>query len=90
MSTVSSTLIEGQDRIETVRTELGRARGVMDRVDTGLEIAEDILENTEKALVASRRAFPVVVVVLSVVALGIGVSVYFSRRAATKKAKEIE
>jgi hypothetical protein len=31
-----------------VRPELSRARHVTDRVDTGLEIAEDILGNTEK------------------------------------------
>ena len=48
MSTVSGTLIEGQDRIEMVRPELSRARQDTDRVDTGLEIAEDILGNTEK------------------------------------------
>lgn len=71
MSTVSDTLIEGQDRIELVRTELGRAREVMDRVDTGLGIAEEILENTEKVIEASRRVLPVVVVVTGVVAIGI-------------------
>jgi len=80
MSTVSGTLIEGQDRIELVRTELSRAREVMDRVDTGLEIAEDILENTEKVIEASRRVFPVVVVVVGVVALGVGVGVLISLR----------
>jgi len=75
MSTVSDTLIEGQDRIELVRTELGRAREVMDRVDTGLGIAEEILENTEKVIEASRRVLPVVVVVTGVVAIGIAAGV---------------
>ncbi len=88
MSTVGNTLIEGQDRIEMVRTELSRAHEVLDRVDSGLEIAEDILENTEKVLEASRRVFPVVVVVVGVVSIGIAVGVYFSRRAAS--AKEID
>ncbi len=85
MSSVSNTLIEGQDRIELVRTELGRAREVMDRVDTGLEIAEDILENTEKVLEASRRLLPVVLVVVGVVGIGIAVGVYFSRRASSQE-----
>lgn len=80
MSTVSSTLIEGQDRIELVRTEIGRAREAMERVDTGLLVAENILESTEKVIEASRRVFPVVVVVVGVVALGIGIGVLFSRR----------
>lgn len=75
MSTLSDTLIEGQDRIELVRTELGRAREVMDRVDTGLGIAEEILENTEKVIEASRRVLPVVVVVAGVVAIGIAAGV---------------
>ncbi len=88
MSNVSNALVDGQDRIELVRTEIGRAREVMDRVDAGLEIAEDILESTEKVIEASRRVFPVVVVALGVVALGIGVGVYFSRRAVS--AKEID
>jgi hypothetical protein len=88
MSTVSNTLIEGQDRIELVRTELSRAREVMDRVDTGLVIAEDILENTEKVLQASRRVLPVVLVVVGVVSIGIAVGVYFSRRSA--QAQEID
>ncbi len=87
MSTISNTLLEGQDRIELVRTELGRAREVMDRVDTGLEIAEDILESTEKVIEAGRRVFPVVVVVVGVVALGIGVGVLISRR---RKARQAE
>jgi len=85
MSSVSNTLIEGQDRIELVRTELGRAREVMDRVDNGLEIAEDILENTEKVLEASRRLMPVVLVVAGVVGIGIAVGVYFSRRASSQE-----
>lgn len=89
MSTVSSTLIEGQDRIELVRTELGRAREVMDRVDTGLGIAEEILENTEKVIEASRRVLPVVVVVAGVVAIGIAAGVYFSRRAAARKVEDL-
>jgi hypothetical protein len=80
MSTVSDTLIEGQDRIELVRTELSRAREVMERVDTGLVIAEDILENTEKVLQASRRVLPVVIVVVGIVSIGVAVGVYFSRR----------
>jgi hypothetical protein len=88
MSSVSDTLIEGQDRIELVRTELGRAREVMDRVDTGLEIAEDILENTEKVLEASRRLLPVVLVVAGVVGIGIAVGVYFSRRASSQEVDE--
>ncbi len=88
MSNVSNALVDGQDRIELVRTEIGRAREVMDRVDAGLEIAEDILESTEKVLEASRRVFPVVVVVVGVVSIGIAVGVYFSRRAAS--AKEID
>ncbi len=88
MANVSSALVDGQDRIELVRTEIGRAREVMDRVDAGLEIAEDILENTEKVLEASRRVFPVIVVVVGVVSIGIAVGVYFSRRAAS--AKEID
>ncbi len=88
MSNVSNALIDGQDRIELVRTEIGRAREVMDRVDAGLEIAEDILEGTEKVIEASRRVFPVVVVVVGVVSIGIAVGVYFSRRAAS--AKEID
>jgi len=88
MSSVSNTLIEGQDRIELVRTELGRAREVMDRVDTGLEIAEDILENTEKVLEASRRLLPVVLVVVGVVGIGIAVGVYFSRRASSQEVDE--
>lgn len=88
MSSVSDTLIEGQDRIELVRTELGRAREVMDRVDTGLEIAEDILENTEKVLEASRRLLPVVVVIAAVVGIGIAVGVYFSRRASSQEVEE--
>jgi len=80
MSAISNTLIDGQDRIELVRTEIGRTREVMDRVDTGLLIAEEILESTEKVIEASRRIFPVVVVVVGVVALGIGVGVLISRR----------
>ncbi len=88
MSNVSNALVDGQDRIELVRTEIGRAREVMDRVDAGLEIAEDILEGTEKVIEASRRVFPVVVVVVGVVSIGIAVGVYFSRRAAS--AKEID
>ena len=36
MSNISGALEQGQDRLELVRTELGRAREVMDRVDTGL------------------------------------------------------
>jgi hypothetical protein len=88
MSSVSDTLIEGQDRIELVRTELGRAREVMDRVDTGLEIAEDILENTEKVVEASRRLLPVVLVVAGVVGIGIAVGVYFSRRASSQEVDE--
>ncbi len=88
MANVSNALVDGQDRIELVRTEIGRAREVMDRVDAGLEIAEDILEGTEKVLEASRRVFPVVVVVVGVVSIGIAVGVYFSRRAAS--AKEID
>jgi hypothetical protein len=71
-----------------VRTELGRAREVMDRVDTGLEIAEDILENTEKVLEASRRLLPVVLVVAGVVGIGIAVGVYFSRRASSQEVDE--
>ena len=89
MSTVSSTLIEGQDRIELVRTELDHARHVIDRVDTGLGIAEDILENTEKVIEASRRALPVVVVVTGVVVIGIVAGVYFSRRAAARKIEDL-
>jgi len=89
MSTVSDTLIEGQDRIELVRTELGRAREVMDRVDTGLGIAEEILENTEKVIEASRRVLPVVVVVAGVVAIGIAAGVYFSRRTAARKVEDL-
>jgi hypothetical protein len=85
MSSVSDTLIEGQDRIELVRTELGRAREVMDRVDNGLEIAEDILENTEKVLEASRRVLPVVFVVAGVVGIGIAVGIYLSRRSTPSK-----
>ncbi len=88
MSNVSNALIDGQDRIELVRTEIGRAREVMDRVDAGLEIAEDVLESTEKVIEAGRRLFPVVVVVVGVVSIGIAVGVYFSRRAAS--AKEID
>ncbi len=87
MSNVSNALVDGQDRIELVRTEIGRAREVMDRVDAGLEIAEDILEGTEKVIEASRRVFPVVVVVVGVVALGIGVGVLISRR---RKARQAE
>ncbi len=88
MSNVSNALVDGQDRIELVRTEIGRAREVMDRVDAGLEIAEDVLESTEKVIEAGRRLFPVVVVVVGVVSIGIAVGVYFSRRAAS--AKEID
>ena len=88
MSSVSDTLIEGQDRIELVRTELGRAREVMDRVDAGLEIAEDILENTEKVLKASWRLLPAVVVIAGVVSIGIAVGVYFSRRASSQEVDE--
>jgi hypothetical protein len=47
----------------------------MDRVDTGLGIAEEILENTEKVIEASRRVLPVVVVVAGVVAIGIAAGV---------------
>ncbi len=88
MSNVSNALVDGQDHIELVRSEIGRAREVMDRVDAGLEIAEDILESTEKVIEAGRRLFPVVVVVVGVVSIGIAVGVYFSRRAAS--AKEID
>lgn len=84
MTTVISTLMEGQDRIELVRTELGRAREVMERVDTGLEIAEDILENTEQVLQASRRVLPVVLVAVGVVSIGIAVGVYFARRSSSE------
>lgn len=83
MATVSNTLMEGQDRIELVRHELGRAREVMDRVDTGLEIAEEILENTGKVLQASRRALPVVIIVVGVVSIGVALGVYFSHRSSS-------
>ncbi len=80
MSNVSNALVDGQDRIELVRTEIGRAREVMDRVDAGLEIAEDVLESTEKVIEAGRRLLPVVVVLACVVGIGIGVGLLISRR----------
>ncbi len=80
MSNISGALEQGQDRLELVRTELGRAREVMDRVDTGLLIAEDVLETTENVIATSRRVFPVVVVVVGVLAVGVGVGLFMSRR----------
>ena len=90
MSNISGALEQGQDRLELVRTELGRAREVMDRVDTGLLIAEDVLEPTENVIAASRRVFPVVVVVVGVLAVGVGVGVYFARKSSAKKAQDSE
>ena len=90
MSNISGALEQGQDRLELVRTELGRAREVMDRVDTGLLIAEDVLETTENVIAASRRVFPVVVVVVGVLAVGVGVGVYFARKSSAKKAQGSE
>lgn len=89
MSNISGALEQGQDRLELVRTELGRAREVMDRVDTGLLIVEDVLETTENVIAASRRVFPVVVVV-GVLAVGVGVGVYFARKSSAKKAQDSE
>jgi len=79
MSNISGALEQGQDRLELVRTELGRAREVMDRVDTGLLIAEDVLETTENVIATSRRVFPVVAVVVGVLAVGVGVGLFISR-----------
>jgi hypothetical protein len=84
MSNISGALEQGQDRLELVRTELGRAREVMDRVDTGLLIVEDVLETTENVIAASRRVFPVVVVA-ALIGVSVIAGVLISRRRARRQ-----
>lgn len=67
-----------------MRTELGRAREVMDRVDTGLLIVEDVLETTENVIAASRRVFPVVVVA-ALIGVSVIAGVLISRRRARRQ-----
>jgi hypothetical protein len=69
--TVLAVLETGQERVDELRGELGRARVILDRTDAVLASADSTLDRVQTAVVVGRRWAPVVAAVAGVVAVGV-------------------
>ena len=82
---VMEALSESQERVEGLRTELGKVRHALDNTDAVLGIADEGLELAEEAIEEAKKAMPVIITV-TVVITAVAVGAYFWRK--RSKAKE--
>lgn len=75
------------DVLENGHDKLVEVRSILDRADSALAVADEVVVRAEEVLVTGRKAMPVVLAVVGVAAL-VGVGVVLWRRSAKKRALE--
>lgn len=72
------------DVLEDSHDKLVEVRSILDRADSALAVADEVVVRAEEVLVTGRKAMPVVLAVVGVAAL-VGVGVVLWRRSARKR-----
>lgn len=77
-------LSDGQEKVESLREELGKVRHALDNTDAVLGLADEGLEIAEEVLEEARRKMPVIITV-TVIITAVAVGAYFWRRRAREQ-----